>query len=75
MKLLLEKGADVNARGGLFGYALVAAAVKGATAIVKLLLEQGAEVNAHTERWGNALAVAQCDDIVELLLKYGAVRQ
>ena len=47
MKLLLENGADVNAKGGIFWNALHAASQRGEEAIVKLLLENGAEVNAE----------------------------
>jgi len=59
VKLLLEKGADVNAQGGQYGNALQAASVTCHEAIVnvKLLLEQGADVNV----WGqydNALQAA-----------------
>ena len=45
MKLLLEKGADVNSHGGEYGNALQAASFRGHEAIVKLLLEKGADVN------------------------------
>ena len=37
MKLLLEKGADVNAQGGYFGNSLQAASYRGQEAMVKLL--------------------------------------
>jgi ankyrin repeat protein len=40
VKLLLEKGADVNAQGGDYGNALQAASSEGHEAIVKLLLEK-----------------------------------
>jgi len=38
VKLLLEKGADVNAQGGWHGNALQAASARGHEGIVKLLL-------------------------------------
>ncbi|KAF2647015.1 hypothetical protein K491DRAFT_615416, partial [Lophiostoma macrostomum CBS 122681] len=41
-KLLLDKGADVNAQGGLYGNALQAASIKGHEQVVKLLLDKGA---------------------------------
>ncbi|KAF2469207.1 ankyrin [Lindgomyces ingoldianus] len=53
VKLLLDKGADVNAQGGRYGNALHAASVRGHETIVKLLLEAGADVNAQSGRYGN----------------------
>ncbi|KAJ7836130.1 hypothetical protein B0H14DRAFT_3460877 [Mycena olivaceomarginata] len=49
VKLLLEYGAEVNAEGGRYGTALLAAAatVQRDPEIVKLLLEHGADVNAQ----------------------------
>ena len=44
-KLLIEKGADVNAQGGQYGNALQAASIKGHGALVKLLIENGADSN------------------------------
>ena len=41
MKLLLEKGADVNAQGGHYGNALEVASRGGHTEIVQLLLTNG----------------------------------
>jgi ankyrin repeat protein len=75
VKLLLEKGADVNAQGG-YGNALQAASVGGHEGIMKLLLEKGADVNAQGGSYGNALQVASTeghDAIVKLLLENGAV--
>jgi ankyrin repeat protein len=46
VRLLLEKGADVNAQGWVLGNALQAASYCGRPTIVWLLLEHGAEVNA-----------------------------
>jgi serine/threonine-protein phosphatase 6 regulatory ankyrin repeat subunit B len=45
VKLLLDKGADVNAQGGEYGNALQAAAYKGREGIVKILTKQHADVN------------------------------
>jgi ankyrin repeat protein len=47
VKLLLDKGADVNAQGGYYGNALQAASSDGHEAVVKLLLNKGADVNAQ----------------------------
>jgi ankyrin repeat protein len=49
VKLLLEHGADVNAKMEGLGTALHLAASNGHLEIVKLLLENGADVNAKTE--------------------------
>ena len=76
MKLVLEKGADVNAQGGLHGNALQAASLGGHEAIVKLLLEKGADVNAQGGRHGNALQAALRgghEAIVKLLLANGGL--
>ena len=50
VKLLLEKGADVNAIGGEYENALQAALYHGNTAIVNLLLEKGANLIAATRK-------------------------
>ena len=39
VRLLLENGANVNAKGGVHGNALQAASVRGHEAVVRLLLE------------------------------------
>jgi ankyrin repeat protein len=55
VKLLLDKGADVNAQGGFYGNALQAASCRGHKQVVKLLLDKGADVKKlHKEvmrRW------------------------
>jgi hypothetical protein len=48
-KLLIDKGAEVNAQGGDYGNALQAASAPGHEAIVKLLLDKDAEVNARVD--------------------------
>ena len=45
-QLLLKKGADVNAQGGLYGNALQAASEGDHAEIVQLLLDKGADINA-----------------------------
>ena len=77
VQLLLENGADVNARGGYFGNALQAAAHEHSKKVVQLLLENGADVNAQGGIHSTALEAASNrgrDDIVGLLLENGAVR-
>ena len=64
VQLLLDKGADVNAKGGKYGNALQAA-VREVTGdnvfeVVQLLLDSGADVNARGGLYGTALqAVAR----------------
>ncbi|CAG7554296.1 unnamed protein product [Fusarium equiseti] len=72
---LINKGAGVNAQGGLYGNALQAASAEGHSEIVGLLLEKGADVNAQGGNYGNALQAASAggySKIVELLLETGA---
>ena len=84
VRLLLEKGADVNFQsrdqnGGQDGItALAAACHGGGTAIVQLLLEKGAIVNEEPwalERYKTPLLMASAQGhvaVVQLLLKAGA---
>jgi ankyrin repeat protein len=55
VQLLLEKGADVNAKSNSRWTALMYAAENGHTEIVHLLLEKGADVNAKTSIGKTAL--------------------
>ncbi|RMZ68355.1 ankyrin [Pyrenophora seminiperda CCB06] len=77
VKLLLNKGADINAKAGYDVHALQAASYRGQEAVVKLLLDNGANVNYNT--WGgrhiNALQAASAEGheaVVKLLLDRGA---
>jgi ankyrin repeat protein len=75
VQLLLDKQADVNAKGGEFGNALQAASVYGHRKVVQMLLDRGADVNAHGGLYGNALqAASECghDMVVRKLLDRGA---
>jgi hypothetical protein len=45
VEMLLKKGADVNAQGGLYSNTLQATSAGGRKATVQLLLEKGAYVN------------------------------
>jgi hypothetical protein len=75
VELLLEKGANVNARGGDYGNALQAASARGHNEVVQLLLEKGATVNAEGGKYGNALYAASAEGengIVQQLLAKGA---
>lgn len=72
---LLNRGVEVNIKGGRYGYALVAAASKGHETMVRVLLENGAEVDAGGGDTGTALqwaAVRGNEAIVRLLLENGA---
>ncbi|KAI9660712.1 MAG: hypothetical protein M1821_010064 [Bathelium mastoideum] len=80
-RLLLDKGADVNARNGTARTALQEAAMSARfrdtepTATMELLLERGAHVNAYdASHW---TALTECGlygrkDMAELLLAHGA---
>src|SRR5712692_3564224 len=74
MRLLLDAGADVNARNDVGSTALMWSATD--LAKVRLLLEHGADVNAASERHRTALLVAAMADgsapIVRLLIAKGA---
>ena len=65
VQLLLEKGANVNAKGGIDGNALYAASVRGHDRIVQLLLENGADANAHGGYDGNALYAASARGLTQ----------
>ena len=58
VRLLLEKGADVNLQGGFYGSALQAASFHGHKNFVRLLLEKGAETNMQGGYYGSALQAA-----------------
>jgi ankyrin repeat protein len=51
----LDKGADINAQGGLYGNALQAALARGYQEIARQLLDRGADVNAQGGKYGNLL--------------------
>ena len=75
VRLLLDKGVDVNARGKEFSNALQAASSSGHAEIVRLLLDKGADVNAQSGKCGNGLQAASDGghaEIVRLLLDKGA---
>ncbi|KAF5340832.1 hypothetical protein D9758_017062 [Tetrapyrgos nigripes] len=75
VKVLVENGADVNAREGYYGFALQAAAFRGYLDIVKYLVEKGEDVNAKGGEYGFALQAAAVWghlDIVKHLVEKGA---
>ena len=80
IRLLLDKGADVNIQGGEYGTALRAAAYRGKVELIHLLLDKGADVNAQGGggEYGTALQAAAASsgesmlEVVRLLLDNGA---
>jgi ankyrin repeat protein len=76
-KLLLELGANVNARNNFESTALMFAAKSDALQLVNLLLHAGADVNAMNCRHESALyyaAIVDAHDTVQALLKAGTSR-
>jgi ankyrin repeat protein len=81
-KLLLDKGANINARNEEGATAMIEAAGFGRLAIVKMLLQRGGDLEARSNNGGTALHAAACDcalatmpdtyDVVKLLLEKGA---
>jgi ankyrin repeat protein len=74
VQLLLEKGADVNARTDNGETALQCAATYAHEITVKLLLEKGADFNARTKYGETALHKAAANGnkaVIRLLLEKG----
>ncbi len=75
LQMLLDRGANVNAKGGYYGGPLGAVALWGKAEIVQMLLDAGADVNALGGRYGCPLGAAAFSDgagIVQMLLDAGA---
>ena len=77
-RLLLEQGADPNARDDLGYTPLHEAALTRSVESARLLLAHGARPNVR-DRYGftplsNAREIGTNRDVVQLLLEYGAVR-
>jgi len=73
-KLLMERGADVNAAPTLLGPALMPALAKRRTDLINLLLDAGANPNSRRNR-ENAIHIAvnlRCLDCVKALVEAGA---
>jgi len=75
-EILLQNGADVNARTSKGGTPLLYAVKRGAADVVTLLLSRGADTAVSDEGWtGTLLHVAvdnNCLEVAELLLRAGA---
>lgn len=74
-RLLLDRGARANAKGGRYGSPLIAAACASRKAITRLLLGRGADVYATDGEHVSALyqAVGHGDyTVAEMLLEHGA---
>jgi ankyrin repeat protein len=74
-KQMLDAGAAVEARDKEGNTALILAASRNRTEVVRLLLERGADVNAANEEGHTALTLAAFkghDDAAALLLEHGA---
>lgn len=52
VKLLLEKGANINTQGGVDRNALQAACGAGHDNVVKILVEKGADINGQGGKYG-----------------------
>ncbi|KAJ9659952.1 hypothetical protein H2198_002842 [Neophaeococcomyces mojaviensis] len=75
VSLILARGADVNAYGGLSGTTLNAASYHGHERVVQMLLEHGAHVDAPAGEYVSALQAASrygYEKIVQMLLDHGA---
>ena len=72
-QLLIEAGADINARDKNGETALMRASAKGVSDRVKLLINAGADVNAIDDAFGHtALMEASTAGIAQLLINAGA---
>ena len=75
IRLLLEYGANINARRRFYPTSLYAASVRGQRGMVRLLLDKGAGVNSGGRYYGNVLQAALANGqqaVVQLLLDEGA---
>lgn len=79
VQMLLDSGIDVNAAQHMCrllpGCALSTAAAQGNVRMVRRLLDRGADVNLQTTKHGSPIEAAARgghEDVVEILLEYGA---
>ncbi|KAL8917658.1 MAG: hypothetical protein Q9208_007839 [Pyrenodesmia sp. 3 TL-2023] len=75
VRVLLDKGADINAQGGIYGSALQVASRGGHNQVVQMLLDKGADINAQGEFYRSALWAASAagyHQVVQMLFDKGA---
>ena len=75
IELLLDNGADINAKSGIYGTALQAAASNSRMRSIRLLLDNGTDINTEGGKYGTALHAASyaCRlEVVKELLSRGA---
>jgi ankyrin repeat protein len=65
--LLLDLGVDVNAHGGEFDTALIAASAMGNDKLVRVLLDHGADPHHESETYGTAVDAARASELGTLL--------
>ena len=58
VQLVLDHGAEFNARGGRYGHALIAVAWLGRAKLVAILLANGSDETYSSPMWGTALEAA-----------------
>jgi predicted SprT family Zn-dependent metalloprotease len=56
MKLLLEKGADVNLKGGYFGNVLQAAVAEDELNVARFLFSRGGKIGPQGQEWKELLS-------------------
>jgi len=67
IKLLVNKGADVNLHGHSNETALMAAAKHGDINMVRFLIKKGAKVKSLVKYWGSAMSVASNEGHIEIV--------
>ncbi|RYP03043.1 hypothetical protein DL764_005422 [Monosporascus ibericus] len=77
IRLVLDKGANIDSKDGKYGRTLLSlAAANGHEAVVKLLLDNGANTESKDGKYGRTLlslaAANGCEAVVKLLLDKGA---
>lgn len=80
--LLLDRGVNINLKGGSYGSALGVAVYEERRDIVELLLDRGADININGGGYASPLEVARanllewrtraCEEMTALLLERGA---
>lgn len=67
VRILLDYGADMEARNNADATAVVSLATEGHVSTMQLLLERGADARSRTSSGYNALEAATCDDDIEMV--------